>query len=100
MTTKTQNGIYTIDGRTYQVTNKIRRGLRCASWFVLNGNTWEWTIRPAGWMSAERMPAEDAKRYGTLTSTCICCGRKLTGAASVAAGIGPECDLRLAKAIA
>lgn len=38
-----------------------------------------------------RNPLEAAKRYGHETGTCGICHRRLTDAASVAAGIGPVC---------
>lgn len=43
---------------------------------------------------AQRMTLEDAKAYGKQTGSCMVCGRKLTAAASVEAGIGPVCAKR------
>ena len=36
-------------------------------------------------------PSEAAVRYGRKTGSCSCCGRELTKAASIEAGIGPIC---------
>lgn len=36
-------------------------------------------------------PAGAAREFGRVTGTCCCCGRTLTDAESIAAGIGPIC---------
>lgn len=38
--------------------------------------------------------AEKPRRAGDGVSTCRCCGRPLTSAASLAAGVGPTCGAR------
>lgn len=39
-------------------------------------------------------PADAAIRYGRETGSCSCCGRELTRADSIAAGIGPICAMK------
>lgn len=39
-------------------------------------------------------PAGSARRFGKETGICCCCGKELTDAESVAAGIGPVCATR------
>ena len=39
-------------------------------------------------------PIESARKFGRATGKCACCGRKLTDAKSIAAGIGPICEAK------
>ena len=55
---------------------------------------WEWQYA-AGLIQhvtpAMRMTKEQAEEYSLKYSKCMCCGRQLKAAKSVAAGIGPVC---------
>lgn len=55
---------------------------------------WEWQYA-AGLIAhitpAMRMTKEQAEEYSLKYSKCMCCGRQLKAAKSVAAGIGPVC---------
>ncbi|AHN84056.1 hypothetical protein GJ25_gp045 [Mycobacterium phage Hawkeye] len=41
-----------------------------------------------------KLSYEDAKEFGVLYGTCVCCGRTLTDELSIALGIGPICGGR------
>jgi hypothetical protein len=48
-------------------------------------------LTPLGKVTLERMPLEEAKKWGKMTRSCVVCARRLDVPESVERGIGPVC---------
>lgn len=98
-------GVYQYGGTVYVVKPDKRNPDRLAAYRVTeingrrlthNGTTVDFELQYARGMVdvlrlRHRMPLADAEAFMIRYSRCICCGRHLSDAESVAQGIGPVC---------
>jgi hypothetical protein len=83
-------GFYCHDEKYYKVQTSKTSGKRYAK--IWTGKSWSYNAGGIYQLTlADKMTAEQAKKFGKKTGNCICCGRLLTVKASVEAGIGPVC---------
>lgn len=100
--TVTEEGFYSHDGIVYEVvrgqTGNLYAKVLVAMGTRKNGKPrfrFEYDRGAIFRLSAtDKMSLDDAKAFGRNTGTCCVCGRELTNAASIAAGIGPICANR------
>lgn len=101
------DGIYVSDasGTVYKFYYTQNGVLAAKELRVLAGAVWEngWLVNPAEkqWIyrgaayryakGTHRLSKEEAAKFGKLYGFCMVCGRTLTDADSIAAGIGPVC---------
>ena len=95
-------GMYKVDDQIYKVQKAVHgSGILYAKKLVpptAFGGKAEFVYAPGvirTLTAANKLTLEEAKAFGVLYGTCVCCGRTLTDERSIAAGIGPVCAGRL-----
>jgi hypothetical protein len=93
-------GFYLLDGEVYRVKeSQENAGRFYAMRMVLEGNKGTWTYSRGviqNLTPETRITVEQAAELGRRFGCCMICGRTLTDAKSVDAGIGPICEKKLA----
>lgn len=88
-------GMHMLDGVVYKV-QRSQRGFLYAKELNPSWKKFTYAAGAVAKLSAETlMSEEDAAQYGHRYGICACCGRILTNAESIDAGIGPVCRARL-----
>ena len=90
----TETGVYEHGGEAYRVVVSKSTGNLYAKKLVNIGPKWKFTYAPGAMAflkASNRMSEHAAAQFGKRTGSCVVCGRTLTNASSIEAGIGPIC---------